>query len=53
MTRVSITVSTLVLEASNNLNGSVISCLNAAVSGAPLISSTTLLLHGEIFVSKH
>ena len=36
-----------------NLNGSVKRCLNGAVADAPLISSTTLLLQGETFVSEH
>ena len=36
-----------------NLNGSEIRCLNGDVTVAPLIFSIILLLHGEIFVSKH
>ena len=36
-----------------NLNDSEIRCLSGAVAGAPLIPSTTLQPHGEIFVSKH
>ena len=35
-----------------NLNGTEIRCANGAVAGAPLISSTTLLLHGEIFAHR-
>ena len=52
-TRVSDTECTLMFVAPMNLNGSEIKCLNAGVAGGPLISSTILLLHGEIFVSKH
>ena len=52
VTLVSDTESTLMFEASMNLNGSEIRCLNGYIP-APLFSSTTLLLHGEVFVSKH
>ena len=50
-TFVSDTESTLVFVASMNLNDTVISCINGAAAGAPIFSSTTLLLHGKIFVS--
>ena len=49
-TYVSHTESTLVFVASKSLNVSVIRCINGAVADAPCISSTTLLLHGEILI---